>query len=450
MEKVAIVGGGLIGSMQAIYMAQKGFEVDVYERRGDIRNALFVAGKSINLALSDRGWEALRKIDMENEIRMISIPMRGRKIHNLDGSLTFQPYGIHDQSIWSVSRGGLNQKLLIKADSYKNCTLHFDHKCMDLDLESNTLHFEHNGKEIVKSFDRILGTDGAFSSVRKRLERTSRFNYSQYYLEHGYKELLIPAAPESLHQIEPNALHIWPRGGFMLIALANLDGSFTVTLFMPFEGENSFEQLNSDEEIDSFFKREFADACDLMPDLLEDFKKNPTSSLVTVRTYPWNYQDKILLMGDAAHAIVPFYGQGMNCGFEDCSVLDNIMNEHPGDWKTIAKEYTAERKRNGDAIADLALRNYVEMRDLTAQPEFLLRKQIEGLFTKKHPDKWLPLYSQVTFSHIPYADAVINAKFQDAIMDKVMDIKDIEEKWDSKEVEDFILDHLEGASINKN
>lgn len=447
METVAIVGGGLIGSMQAIYMAQKGYKVDVYERRGDIRNALFVAGKSINLALSDRGWEALGKIDMEEEIRTISIPMRGRKIHNLDGSLSFQPYGIHDQSIWSVSRGGLNQKLLIKADSFDNCNLYFDHKCLDLDLDSNTLHFDHKGEKISKKYDRILGTDGAFSAVRKRLERTNRFNYSQYYLEHGYKELLIPAAEENLHQIEPNALHIWPRGGFMLIALANLDGSFTVTLFMPFEGENSFEQLNSDEAIENFFKREFADACDLMPNLLDDFKKNPTSSLVTVRSYPWNYQDKVLLMGDAAHAIVPFYGQGMNCGFEDCSVLDNIMNEYPGDWVSIANEYTLERKRNGDAIADLALRNYIEMRDLTAQPEFLLRKQIETLFTKKHPDKWLPLYSQVTFSHIPYADAVINAKYQDAIMDKVMKIENIEEKWDSAEVENYILNHLEEASF---
>lgn len=442
MEKVAIIGGGLVGAMQAIYMAQKGFNVDVYERRDDIRYAQFVAGKSINLALSDRGWEALRKIDMEDEIRQIAIPMRGRKIHNIDGSQVFQPYGIYDQSIWSVSRGGLNQRLLLKADKFDNCNLFFNHKCIDIDLNETQLTFEANGKQEVKKYDRILGTDGAFSAVRSRLERTDRFNYSQYYLEHGYKELLIPATSDGLHQIDPNSLHIWPRGGFMLIALANLDGSFTVTLFMPFEGEKSFENLKSDKDIEAFFETEFPSAMDLMPDIIEDFKSNPTASLVTVRTYPWNYNDTILLMGDAAHAIVPFYGQGMNCGFEDCSVLDTLMTEFDNDWSKIAPAYTKARKKNGDAIADLALRNYVEMRDLTAQPEFLLRKEIEAHFTKKHPDKWLPLYSQVTFSHIPYSEAVENADKQDRIMDEVMQIKDIESKWDSKEVEEFILSKL--------
>lgn len=442
MEKIAIIGGGLVGAMQAIYMARKGFDVDVYERRGDIRNALFVAGKSINLALSDRGWEALRKIDMEEDIRKIAIPMRGRKIHNIDGSQVFQPYGIYDQSIWSVSRGGLNQRLLLKADSYDNCTLFFNHKCVDIDLKETKITFETEGKQEVKKYDRILGTDGAFSAVRSRLERTDRFNYSQYYLEHGYKELLIPATSEGLHQIDPNSLHIWPRGVFMLIALANLDGSFTLTLFMPFEGEKSFENLKSDEEIISFFEEEFPDALDLMPDIIEDFRSNPTASLVTVKTYPWNYNDSILLMGDAAHAIVPFYGQGMNCGFEDCSVLDNLMNEYDNDWSKIAPAYTKARKKNGDAIADLALRNYIEMRDLTAQPEFLLRKKIEVNFTKKHPDKWLPLYSQVTFSHIPYSEAVENAAKQDAIMDEVMKIEGIKDKWNSKEVEALILDRL--------
>ena len=447
MEKVAIVGGGLVGAMQAVYMAEKGYHVDVYERREDIRNALFVAGKSINLALSDRGWEALRKINMEGEIRKIAIPMRGRKIHNIDGSQHFQAYGIEDQSIWSVSRGGLNQRLLIKADSFSNCNLYFNHKCLDLDLETNTLTFEFNNSHVKASYDRVIGTDGAFSAVRTRLERTERFNYSQTYLEHGYKELLIPASDNGLHQIDPNSLHIWPRGGFMLIALANLDGSFTVTLFMPFEGDVSFEKLQSDNDIEDFFSREFPDALSIMPDLINDFKNNPTASLVTVKTYPWNYKDKVLLMGDAAHAIVPFYGQGMNCGFEDCSVLDDLMNEHLNDWSKIAPEYTQMRKANGDAIADLALRNYIEMRDLTAQPDFLLRKEIEGLFTKRHPDKWLPLYSQVTFSHIPYSKAVKNAQIQDKIMDEVMAMEDIEKKWNSQEVEHFILQRLDKVNV---
>lgn len=443
MEKIAVVGGGLVGGMEAAYLAQNGFNVDVFERREDIRKAELVAGKSINLALSDRGWKALRGIGLEDQIRSIAIPMRGRKIHATDGNQKFQAYGIEDQSIWSVSRGGLNQQLLEKADSYKNCNLYFNHKCTGVDLETNTLGFEHNGEIIQKTYDRIIGTDGAFSAVRKQLQKSDRYNYSQFYLEHGYKELIIPSAPENVHQIDPNALHIWPRGGFMLIALANLDGSFTVTLFLPFEGENSFENLKSDSEVEKFFKKEFPDALEMMPDLLADYNTNPTGSLVTVRSYPWNYKDKILLMGDAAHAIVPFYGQGMNAGFEDCSVLDELMKKHKNNWSNAMPAYTDSRKRNGDAIADLAFRNFIEMRDLTANPDFLLRKKTEAWFTKKHPEKWLPLYSQVTFSHIPYADAVANAKKQDAIMDLVMEMPDIENIWESDEVELFILKAIE-------
>jgi kynurenine 3-monooxygenase len=443
MEKIAVVGGGLVGGMEAAYLAQNGFNVDVFERRDDIRKTELVAGKSINLALSDRGWKALRGIEMEDKIRGIAIPMRGRKIHTIDGKQNFQPYGIKDQSIWSVSRGGLNQLLLEKADSYKNCNLYFNHKCTDVDLETNTLSFEFDGKTVLKTYDRIIGTDGAFSSVRKRLQKSDRYNYSQYFLEHGYKELIIPAGPDSVHQLDPNALHIWPRGGFMLIALANLDGSFTVTLFLPFEGKNSFKKLDSDAEIENFFKNEFPDALEMMPDLLKDYNSNPTGSLVTVRSYPWNYQDKILLMGDAAHAIVPFYGQGMNAGFEDCSILDELMKKYNNKWSEAMPAYTEERKKNGDAIADLAFRNFIEMRDLTAHPEFLLRKKIEAWFTKKHPDKWLPLYSQVTFSHIPYADAVANAKKQDAIMDMVMELDDIDNTWDSDDVELLMLKAIE-------
>jgi len=443
MEKIAIVGGGLVGGMEAAYLAQNGFNVDVFERRDDIRKATLVAGKSINLALSDRGWKALRGIGLEDKIRSIAIPMRGRKIHTTDGKQKFQPYGIEDQSIWSVSRGGLNQQLLEKADGYPNCNLFFNHKCTDVDLETNTLSFGFEGKSIQKTYDRIIGTDGAFSAVRNRLQKTDRFNYSQFYLGHGYKELVIPSAPDGVHQIDPNALHIWPRGGFMLIALANLDGSFTVTLFLPFEGNNSFEQLKNDKAVEKFFKKEFPDALELMPGLLNGFNTNPMGSLVTVRSYPWNYNDKIMLMGDAAHAIVPFYGQGMNAGFEDCSVLNELMQTHHNSWAAVMPAYTQARKRNGDAIADLAFRNFIEMRDLTAHPEFLLRKKIEARFTKKHPKKWLPLYSQVTFSHIPYADAVANAKIQDEIMDLVMELDDIEINWDSDEVELFMLKAVE-------
>ena len=443
MEKIAVVGGGLVGGMEAAYLAQNGFNVDVFERREDIRKAELVVGKSINLALSDRGWKALRGIGMEDKIRSIAIPMRGRKIHTTDGNQKFQPYGIEDQSIWSVSRGGLNQLLLKKADSYKNCNLYFNHICTNVDLKTNTLSFEYNGEIVQKTYDRIIGTDGAFSAIRKQLQKSDRYNYSQFYLEHGYKELIIPSAPENVHQIDPNALHIWPRGGFMLIALANLDGSFTVTLFLPFEGENSFEKLKSDTEVEKFFKNEFPDALEMMPDLLNDYNTNPIGSLVTIRSYPWNYNDKILLMGDAAHAIVPFYGQGMNAGFEDCSVLDELMKQYKNNWTVVMPAYTEARKRNCDAIADLAFRNFIEMRDLTSHPKFLLRKKIEAWFTKKHPKKWLPLYSQVTFSHIPYADAVSNAIKQDTIMDMVMELDDIDNIWESDDVELLMLKAIE-------
>ena len=443
MEKIAIVGGGLVGAMEAAYLAQEGFKVELFEQRDDIRKAEQVGGKSINLALSDRGWKALRGIAMEDEIRNIAIPMRGRRIHDIKGNITFQPYGIEDQSIWSVSRGDLNKRLLQKADGFDNCTLFFNHKCTGIDLKTNTLKFEFEGEKIHKKFDRIIGADGAFSAVRNKLERMPRFNYLQYYLEHGYKELSIPSTSENIHLIAPNALHIWPRGGFMLIALANLDGSFTVTLFLSFEGEYSFEKLKSEKAINDFSEEQFPDALDLMPNLIEEFKSNPTGSLVTVRCYPWNFNDKILLIGDAAHAIVPFYGQGMNAGFEDCSVLDFLIKKEKKDWKKIMPEFTKARKRNGDAIADLAFRNFIEMRDLTAHPEFLLRKKIESWFTNQHPQRWLPLYSQVTFSHIPYADAVENAKVQDEIMDWVMQMDNIENQWNSDEVALFILKALE-------
>lgn len=446
MDRIAIIGGGLVGAMEACYLAKHGYPVDVYERRADLRKANISAGKSINLALSDRGWQALRGIGLEADIRKIALPMKGRMIHHTDQSTSFQPYGTDGQNIWSVSRGGLNQKLLEAADNFENCMLHFNHKCTGLDLEKTKLSFEFQGKEFTQSYDRVIGTDGAFSAVRQRLQKTDRFDFSQSYLLHGYKELSISPDKAGKHQLDPLALHIWPRGGYMLIALPNLDGSFTVTLFLAYEGKPSFESLNSAHRVEVFFKREFPKAFDLMPDLATEFATNPTGSLVTIRTFPWHYADSIVLMGDAAHAIVPFYGQGMNSGFEDCYQLDQLINQYQHNWTKIGPAYTKERKVNGDAIADLALRNFIEMRDLTGDPMFLLQKKIESRFTALHPKKWLPLYSMVTFSHIPYSKAVRAAKVQDEIMAIVMETPDIETKWDSDEVELLMLklvdDHI--------
>jgi len=445
MNKIAIIGAGLVGSLQAIYMARKGFEVSIYERRSDIRDAKLVAGRSINLALSDRGWKALKGAGISDEIEKIAIPMKGRMVHDVEGNQSFQPYGFDDQAIYSVSRGELNKQLLIKADEYPNVQFFFNQQVKDIDLKTNALKIQdlHTKEASEKAYDRIIGTDGAFSAVRLRLMKTDKFNFSQKYLEHGYKELHIPANADGTHKLDKHSLHIWPRGQFMLIALPNIDGSFTLTLFFPYDGEVSFNSLDTDEKVMDFFQKTFPDTLPLIPDLLKDYNENPTASLVTVRCSPWHYQDKICLMGDASHAIVPFYGQGMNSGFEDCTVFNDLFEQDDWEWDQVFSQFSAKRAPEADAISELALRNYVEMRDLTANEQWLLQKKIERKITTKHPDKWLPLYSQVTFSHTPYDVALRNGKVQDAIMKRVMDRPDISEVWDTEEVEQAVLNELE-------
>jgi kynurenine 3-monooxygenase len=445
MENIAIIGAGLVGSLQAIYLAKQGHQVHVFERRSDLRKAEILAGRSINLALSDRGWKALEGVGVDKEIHKMAIPMRGRIMHAVDGTLTAQPYGGADEAIYSVSRGGLNQKLMNLADDYDNVRYYFDLSLEDIELDTNTCVFldANTGEESRRQFDRIFGTDGAFSAARGRLQKTERFDYSQHYLPHGYKELVIPANEDGSHKLDKNALHIWPRGEYMLIALANLDGSFTLTLFFPFEGKPSFSTLKTEQDVLDFFNEIFPDAVPLMPTLVEDYFGNPTSSLVTIRCAPWNYSDKVMLMGDASHAIVPFYGQGMNSGFEDCTVFQAIVDEENGDWARIFERFSKERKPDADAISDLALRNFIEMRDLTSDPRFLLRKKIEKRIFEKHPDKWMPLYSQVTFSHIPYSEALQTGERQDVIMEKIMDRPDIKAVWDSVDIENEILSALQ-------
>lgn len=441
MKKIAIVGAGLVGSLQAILMAKKGYQVSVFERRPDLRKATLIAGKSINLALSDRGWKALELAGIAEDIRQISIPMYKRCMHALDGTLSYQAYGREDQAIYSVSRGGLNQKLMNLADNYPNIEYTFNHKCQDLDLKTKTLSFQDTEKNTQEkhSFDKIFATDGAFSAVRMRMQKSTYFDYSQKYLDHGYKELVIPANPDGTHKLDKNCLHIWPRGEYMMIALANLDGSFTCTLFFPMFGDISFDSLKTREEVSAFFDKTFPDAVPLMPTLLDDYFENPTSTLVMVRCNPWNYQDDVLLLGDAAHAIVPFYGQGMNCGFEDCTVFDEMYHQAKGNWDGLLTKFSNQRVPDGNAILDLALMNYVEMRDLTADPNFLLRKKIEAKFSKLHPELWLPLYSQVTFSHTRYSDALNNSKVQDKIMEQVMTIENIHTIWDDESVMEKML-----------
>ena len=439
-KKVTIAGAGLVGSLEAIYLAKRGFQVEVYERRPDMRKVELSAGRSINLALSARGWNALKAVDVDQDVEKMAIPMYKRVMHAVDGSLTDQQYGQDGEAIYSVSRGGLNQLLMNLAGEQENVNMHFNYKCVDVDLKSASAIFEHNdGNQKNVDAEMIIGADGAYSVIRSKMIKQDRFQYSQHYIEHGYKELTIPANLDGTHKLEVNALHIWPRGSYMLIALPNMDGSFTCTLFFPYEGEYSFNSLQAEQQVYDFFKEVFPDTLDLIPNLVEEYFQNPTSSLAIMRCNPWTFEDKVLLIGDAAHATVPFYGQGMNAGFEGCFVLDQLMQKHGEDWQACFDEYSKIRKPDGDGVQDLSMHNFIVMRDKTADPKFLLQKKIELHFSKKYPDKWLPLYSMVSFSTIRYSEAWKIGQQQEKLMQKVMDVPNIEDKWESDEVEKLML-----------
>ncbi len=441
-KKIAIVGSGLVGSLLAIYLRKAGHIVHIYDRSPDIRKIQF-SGRSINLAMSNRGWKALDGVGIGDAVREIAIPMDKRAIHLVD-KLNFQNYGQEGESIYSISRGTLNRKMIDLAEE-AGATFFFGQKIWDVTLKDATLHIgeTERGEWEEKKYDMVFGADGAFSRIRHRMQRQSMFNYSQEFLNIGYKELNIPANSDASHKLDKYSFHIWPRGEYMLIALPNLDGSFTCTLFMPFEGENSFGSLKERKDVEAFFEKNFPDSIEVIPNLAEDFFKNPTSTLVTMKCFPWTYEDKIALIGDACHAIVPFYGQGMNAGFEDISVLYEMMLKYGDDWEAVFSEYQKSRKPNADAIAELSYRNFMEMSSKTADDKFLLQKKIEKWFSEKHPDKWIPLYSRVTFSDRPYTEALALGDFQNAIMEQVLQIENIEEIWNSEFVENKILALLE-------
>lgn len=415
-EQMTLIGAGLAGSLLAVYLAQRGFGVEVFEGRPDMRTTRISAGRSINMALSTRGIHALREVGVLGTVMQQAIPMRGRMIHDLSGELTFLPYGQDEREvIYSISRADLNIALMNAAEQH-HVTLHFSHRCEGLDLDGRRLLLSKNGKSVQTGFARLIGTDGAGSAVRSEFLKRPRFDYSQHYLAHGYKELSIPSGPNNTFRIEKNALHIWPRGTYMLIALPNPDGSFTCTLFLPYEGENSFASLQTAADVQRFFESQFPDAVPLLTDLAGEFFANPTGALATVKCTPWFIEDKVLLVGDAAHAIVPFYGQGMNCAFEDCTVLNQCIEEG-SDWQQIFADYQQRRKANADAIADLALDNFIEMRDRVADETFHLKKHIELALERRFPDYFIPKYSMVTFHRIPYALALERGKRQERILD---------------------------------
>lgn len=419
-----MLGAGLVGSLLALLLRKRGFDITLYERREDMRAKDISAGRSINLALSHRGWKALEMAGVREEIEAIALPMYARCIHDDDGSINIQKYGKNNEAIYSVSRGDLNKVLMNEAEK-AGVEMVFEYKAKRVDVDKNIITFEHNEENIKKECDLIIGSDGAFSALRTAYTMMDRTDYQQMYLKHGYKELHIDD-DNGDWKLRNDCLHIWPRKNFMLIALPNLDGSFTVTLFLPFEGEKSFASLDTDEKIVSFFETEFPDAVPVLHDLVGTFHKNPTSSLITVKTYPWGYEDKSLIIGDAAHAIVPFYGQGMNAGFEDCSVLMELMEKH-NDWGSLISEYEITRKPNGDAIADLALRNFIEMRDWVAEPEFLERKKIEKELGRLYPDIFNSVYEMVSFSSVDYSYALKCTELQDELLTKIQALGDFDE-----------------------
>lgn len=423
MQQITIVGAGLAGSLLSVYLAKKGFEVNVYERRPDMRKHQLDGGKSINLALSTRGIHALKEVGMFDEIKKIAIPMYGRMIHPVSGDLNFQRYGKDDSEyINAVSRAELNKSLMDLAEKNSNVKFHFSQRCIGVDfsIPKVTFHSDEAGDNTAVKSDIVIATDGATSAVRMEMLKIPRFNFSQEYENYGYKELVIPPGTDGGFQLEKNCLHIWPRGSFMLIALPNLNGSFTCTLFLAFDessgGKNSFEYINTEKRVEEFFRTQFPDALKIMPGLVEDYFHNPTGNLMTIKCFPWVEGNRVALLGDAAHAIVPFFGQGMNAAFEDCTYLNECIKKYGNDWSKIFPEYQNLRKNNSDAIADLAQENFVEMRDLVADKIFQYKKKIEAELSKRFPGRFIPKYSMVTFHRLPYSVALERGKIQEEIL----------------------------------
>jgi kynurenine 3-monooxygenase len=418
VPKFVLIGSGLAGGLLAAYLGRRGYEVELYERRADPREGNIVGGRSINLALSTRGIHALEQLGIADEVLRHAIPMPGRMIHDKSGELHFSPYDRDPRNhINSIGRAALNTTVIEAALRYPSVRIFFNHRCTEVDLNAAVGYLETSTGSVTARGDSIVGVDGAFSAVRQSMQKQiPNFEYDESYLAHGYKELTIPPASDGSWQMEKNALHIWPRKSFMMIALPNPDGSFTCTLFWEFKGPRSFETTTTDDDIRRFFHEEFPDAVPLMPALLEEFRENPTGSLVTIRCAPWFHQGKVALVGDAAHAVVPFYGQGMNAAFEDCVVLDECLAGFPENRERAFAEYFQRRKENADALADLAVANFIEMRDKTASKVFRAKKRLDHFLEAALPGIYLPLYTMITFTRMPYAAAARRARFQDRLI----------------------------------
>lgn len=433
-EKVTLIGAGLNGPLLAILLRRRGFPVDIYERRPDMRRVRASAGRSINLALSTRGTHALQQAGLWEGMHGITIPMKGRMMHSIAGELTFQPYGKNEaEVIHSISRAELNTALMNAAED-EGATIHFHRRCQGCDLKTGEIRLrnEDTSEETNQKTEVLIGCDGATSALRAEMLKLSHFDFSQQHLDYGYKELTIPAGPNEKPLLEPNALHIWPRGNHMLIALPNIDGTFACILFLPFEGADSFASLSSERDVIHFFQERFPDANRLMPQLAENYAANPTGAMVTIKCSPWHERGRALLLGDAAHAIVPFFGQGINSGFEDCTYLVELLDRHGADWTRVFAEFEKERKVNTDAIAAMAIENFTEMRDRVADSQFLFTKKVELALEVRYPNLFIPKYAMVTFHRIPYSVALARGAVQERILSELSkNIRRIEDlDWD--------------------
>jgi kynurenine 3-monooxygenase len=445
MERVIIIGGGLVGSLLSIFLARRGYAVHVFERAPETNSS---SGRSINLTLCHRGFEALSRVGAGDAVRRISVPVYGRVIHGEDGATVFQPYGNCGEALYSVTRGELNRLLLGLAARTNGVELHFRQKCVGLDPRALTATLEDldNGEVSVEGAAAIFGADGAFSAVRQHLQKTDRFSYSQEYIEQGYKELTIPSAAAQSWGLE-KALHIWPRGRYMLIGFPNLDGSFTLALHLPYEGTPSFASIRDESDLLTMFAHTFSDALPRIPNLVGDFFGRPVSAMLTIRCFPW-VRGRVALLGDAAHAIVPSYGQGANAGFEDCAVLDDALDHLGDDWDAALADFQSRRKPNADVIADLSLRHFHEIRDQVGDPGFLLRKAVELRLDQLYPGRFTSLYSLVSFTGMSYVEALERARGQEVLVNRILKVTDLAQRFEQGTI-DTVLREQVGGTLNE-
>jgi kynurenine 3-monooxygenase len=419
-RKITIVGGGMSGSLMAIFLARRGFDVEIYERRPDIRCNEAERGRSVNLTLAKRGLNVLEEVGVDRDKLMgLTVPLKGRMIHTAKGRLKYSPYGQReDEVIYAVMRNDLNILLMNLAETYPNVKYFFRRRCTGLDKRAGTVDFlnEETGERFQLRSELIIGADGTFSTVRQHMQRGVRSNFKQDFLESGYKELKIPAAPDGSCLLDRNVLHVWPRGDYMLLAMANVDNSLTCTCILPFHGETSLDSLKHKPDVKELFETYFADALPLCPSLVDDFVSGQPASFLTTSTSHWYYEDRIVLLGDAVHTVTPFYGQGMNAAFEDCSVLNQCIDRHPNDWQAVFAEYQSLRKRHTDVLGELSVKNFVELRDKVRLPIVAAHKKIDFIMHRLFPNKWVPLYTMISHTAMPYADAVEKARRQDRVL----------------------------------